>query len=339
MIRIASFNVENLEEDLPLEPGQERRGPTFDERAAVLRPALERMRADIIAFQEVHGQERPGQPRDLLALKALLAPTSYADFTLVTTQTKSSQEPYDKRNLVVALRPDMVVEERIQINQDETPAPEYRRTIGVDEAAKPVRWERPLLCVKIRTPAGREIHILNVHFKSKLAVRDTDLMEDRFTWKSSAAWAEGFFLSSMKRVGAALEARVVIDGIFDADPNAAILIAGDFNALSDEVPVVAIRGRVEDTGNAALSGRVMLPLEDNVPSDKRFTLYHKGKGEMIDHILASRSMVQAFSHTEIHNEFLPDESIAFATDAKFPESDHAPVVAVFDEAVLSNGVA
>jgi hypothetical protein len=34
-------------------------------------------------------------------------------------------------------------------------------------------------------------------------------------------------------------------------------------------------------------------------------------------------------HTEIHNEYLPDESGAFCTDVKFPESDHAPVVAQF----------
>ncbi|MEM9748885.1 MAG: endonuclease, partial [Actinomycetota bacterium] len=33
---------------------------------------------------------------------------------------------------------------------------------------------------------------------------------------------------------------------------------------------------------------------------------------------------------EIHNEILHDESLAFAGDAKFPESDHAPVVAEFE---------
>jgi exonuclease III len=33
---------------------------------------------------------------------------------------------------------------------------------------------------------------------------------------------------------------------------------------------------------------------------------------------------------EIHNELLHDESAAFAIDRKFPESDHAPVVATFN---------
>jgi hypothetical protein len=38
-------------------------------------------------------------------------------------------------------------------------------------------------------------------------------------------------------------------------------------------------------------------------------------------------MLATLEHTEIHNEYLPDESRAFRTNVKFPESDHAPVVA------------
>jgi len=40
----------------------------------------------------------------------------------------------------------------------------------------------------------------------------------------------------------------------------------------------------------------------------------------------------SFIGAEIHNEMIHDESIAFATDNKFPESDHAPMVAEFDAA-------
>ncbi|MEL6236403.1 MAG: hypothetical protein AAFR46_18560 [Pseudomonadota bacterium] len=119
----------------------------------------------------------------------------------------------------------------------------------------------------------------------------------------------------------------------DADPDANVTIAGDFNARSDEVPVMAIRGRVEETGNGAMASRVMVPLEDNVPETSRFTLSHHGHGEMIDHVLASRRMLAAFHHTEIHNEILPDESITFAVDVKFAEPDHAPIVAAFDIAL------
>jgi len=328
MFRLATYNLENLEED----QGPDSQ-PSFAARAAVIRPALERLRADVICFQEINGQERPGQKRDILALKALLAPTRYGAHQLITTKTESGNEAYNERNLVTALPADWQVEDVQQINQDRMEAPVFKRTVLPGEEAKPQRWERPLLCVTARPPQGAPMHILNVHFKSKLATRFDPLMEDRFTWKSASGWAEGFFLSSVKRVGAALEARLVIDDLLDQDPQARIVIAGDFNAKSDEVPVMAIRGRVEETGNGALAGRVMIPLENNVPEPARYTLWHHGKGEMIDHILVSRAMLAAFSHTEIHNEILPDESIAFRGDMDFPEPDHAPVVAAFDDSL------
>lgn len=334
MFRIATFNLENLDGDRLDQNGQPVR-PTLAERAATLRPTLDRLRADILCLQEAHGQETPGAPRDLLALKSVLSATRYAGYTLVSTMTEGTpKQVYDERNLVVAVRPDIAVTAVRQINGEIVPNPVYQRVIAGDPAPKKQGWERPLLHVTLSLPGGQVLHVLNAHFKSKLAVPADNLMLDTFTWMSAAAWAEGFFVSSIKRVGAALEARVVIDRIFDTDPDAAIVIAGDFNANSDEVPVMALRGRVEETGNAALGNRVLVPFERNIPEPARFSLIHQGKGEMIDHILGSRRLVQAFIRAEVHNEVLPDESIAFATDRKFPESDHAPVVAEFDAALL-----
>jgi len=51
---------------------------------------------------------------------------------------------------------------------------------------------------------------------------------------------------------------------------------------------------------------------------------------MLDHLLVSRSMLAHYKGSEVHNELLHDESIAFATETKFPESDHAPVIAEFE---------
>ncbi|MFS4579940.1 endonuclease/exonuclease/phosphatase family protein [Phaeobacter sp. C3_T13_0] len=333
MLRIATYNLENLDEDRFNDNGELIR-PGFAERAPVLRAALERLRADIICLQEVHGQETEGEPRQLLTLQQLVAPTRYADYKTVSTMLKDGSEVYDKRNLVVLVRPDIEVIDQRQINGEVVGHPHYKRQIAGDETPKPQTWERPLQHVTLRLPTGQTLHVLNAHFKSKLAVRHGPSMEDRFTWKSAAAWAEGFFVSSLKRVGAALEARAVVDQIFDNDADAAVILAGDFNALPDEVPVMALRGRVEETGNADLTNRVLLPLENNIPEDKRFTLIHHGKGEMIDHILGSRRMVECFMHSEVHNEGLQDESIAFATDRKFPASDHAPMVVQFDDHLM-----
>jgi len=107
-------------------------------------------------------------------------------------------------------------------------------------------------------------------------------------------------------------------------------VAGDFNADPDEVPVQAIRGDVENTGNAELAGRVLVPIENTVPASSRYTLFHQGHGQMLDHMLVTRNLLAHYRGSEIHNEVLHDESAAFAGDQKFPESDHAPVVATFE---------
>jgi exonuclease III len=51
---------------------------------------------------------------------------------------------------------------------------------------------------------------------------------------------------------------------------------------------------------------------------------------MLDHMLVTRDLLAFYRGSEIHNELLHDESAAFAVDKKFPESDHAPVVATFE---------
>ena len=134
----------------------------------------------------------------------------------------------------------------------------------------------------------------------------------------------------MRRVGQALEVRIVVDELFDALPDALVCVCGDFNADADDVPVAAIRGDVEETGNSALAGRVLAPCERTIAEPARYSLLYHGRGEMIDHVLASRELLAFYRGAEVHNELLHDESVAFAGDVKFPESDHAPVVAEFE---------
>lgn len=198
--------------------------------------------------------------------------------------------------------------------------PQYRKVTAVpaEDNAKDVIWERQTL------------HVLNLHMKSKLPADIEGQKKDNYTWKTASAWAESYFISSMKRVGQALEVRMLVDKIFDDHGEDSFVdVCGDYNADSDSVPVNAIRGSVENTGNPDLSTRVMIPCEGSVSESSRYSLIHHGRGEMIDHILVSRSLLGAYRGTEIHNEALPDESGASRTDVKFPESDHAPVVAEF----------
>jgi predicted extracellular nuclease len=174
------------------------------------------------------------------------------------------------------------------------------------------------------------MHIINVHLKSKIPTDIPGQKVDQFTWRTADAWAEGTFVSSMKRMSQALEVRRLVDQILDTDADARIVVAGDFNATPDEVPVLAIRGAVEDTGNGELAGRVLVPIENTVPEPARYSLFHQGRPQLLDHMLVTRNLLASYRGSEIHNELLHDESAAFADDRKFPESDHAPVVATFE---------
>jgi endonuclease/exonuclease/phosphatase family metal-dependent hydrolase len=322
-VRIATFNLENFDET----PAGQR--PSLAERIALMRPQVVRLRADIACFQEVHGQERTGQPRALLALTELLNDTNLAGASMVSTKP-ADDAVYNERNLVVVTR--LPVLGHQQLRNKLVNEPLYQRLTAVPADTQPtvIGVERPILHVRLDLGTGRVLHVVNVHLKSKIPTDIPGQKIDAFTWRTADAWAEGVFLSSMKRMSQALEVRRLIDQILDTDPEAMIVVAGDFNATPDEVPVMAIRGTVEDTGNADLPTRVLVPIEHTIPEPARYTLYHQGKGQMLDHMLITRNMLAAYRGSEIHNEILHDESAAFATDRKYPESDHAPVVATFD---------
>ncbi len=320
-LRIATFNLENFDD----KSGEV---PALAERIAMMRPQLARIRADVLCLQEVHGQESQGQPRSLLALSTLIQGTMYQNYNLVHTKT-TNNEAYDERNLVVLSR--FQVTNARQLKHDITPKPSYRSVTAVpaQNIAKEISWERPIFYVTLDLGSSRTLHLLNLHMKSKIPSEIAGQKINNYKWRTVSGWAEGYFLASMRRVGQALETRMLIDQIFDGDINAYIAVCGDFNSDSLSVPVNAIRGPVEETGNEDLGPRIMIPCENTIPESSRYSLLHLGRGEMIDHILVSRALLAYYRGTEIHNESLPDESGAFRTDVKFPESDHAPVVAEF----------
>jgi hypothetical protein len=243
-VRIATFNLENFDETAADE------WPSLAERIMLMRPQIARLRATIACFQEVNGQERPNQPRSLLALAELLAGTNLAGGNLASTRT-TNNEVFDVRNLVVATAfPVLSVE---QLRNDLVEPLSYRRLTAnpPDAAAVTIGIERPILHVELDLPNGTQLHVINVHLKSKIPT---------------------------------------------------------------DIP----------------GQKIDRPIEHTVPAPARYTLYHQGHGEMLDHMLITRNLLAHYRGSEIHNEILHDESAAFAIDRKYPESDHAPVVATFD---------
>ena len=343
MFRVATFNAENLTWE------STDRNPGIRERKVELKGLLERLNADVLCLQEIHAQSREGHSskkpkRELRALKELIKGTAYEKYHRACTSLRDHDGvPRAERNLVILSRSS--IDDYKQYNNDQIDSLMYASvmenagTAENDEEGekkrtrnpKKIGWERPVLHATITTK-GHRLHIVNLHLKSRLPTKVKGQVDEKkgWLWHSAAGWAEGYFMSSIKRVGQALETRVILDEIFEKEPNAKVLVCGDFNAEPGEVPVEAICGRVENTGNSDLRDRVLVPCSKSVPKSIRYTHFHHGEGNLLDHILVSKPLLSRFESAEIHNEALHDESLPFATDMKYPESDHAPFVAVFD---------
>jgi predicted extracellular nuclease len=117
--------------------------------------------------------------------------------------------------------------------------------------------------------------------------------------------------------------------MFDAQAHALIAVAGDFNAEDHEVPLKIVVGAEEDTGNGALSSRSLVLLDRTLPDERRWSVLHHGRPQMLDHILASRALHARFRNIDVHNETLSDELVGYARHARSCGSFHAGVVAEF----------
>ena len=325
-MRLATFNLENLDE-------RSRDAPPLEERIAVLRPQLERLRADVLCLQEVNARKPEGDrkaPRLLRALDALFDGTEYRDYHRCVSTLPDGRGPLDVQNLVIASRRPIAYSR--QYWHDLVTPPDYAPATADPpaETALPVRWDRPALHAAIDIGDGRLLHVINLHLRAPLAAVIAGQKEDAFTWKTVSGWAEGFYMATIKRAGQALEARRAVDALFDAEPDALIAVCGDMNAEAREVPLRILRGETEDTANGALAGRSLVALERAVPESVRYTVMHAGQPLMLDHLLASRSLAARVRGIEVHNEALQDEVIGYATIHRAPDSFHAPVVAEFE---------
>ena len=198
-----------------------------------------------------------------------------------------------------------------QILHDFVAPPSYRPLDARDDAAddatrvnadRPIEWDRPILHIILDIGGARPLHIVAVHLRASRAAFVEGQKADAQTWRSMRGWAEGFFLASVKRAGQALEARLLVNSIFDDDPTRSSAVCGDFNADIHETPVRTIRGDEEDAGNPHLAARTLVPIERSVAQSAEFSVVHHGRPQMLDHLPVSRLLLGWYRSVEIHNE-------------------------------------
>ncbi len=323
IMRIATFNLESLD-------AGSKSAASLADRIAILRPQLMRLDADVLCLQEVNSQRtKPRSQRQLIALRELLKETQYSDFECISTTAGETGSVADVHNLVVLSR--YPVTSFRELRNDIVCAPRYQCATAIPRANEtlPITWDRPILHVSLELDNGQALHVFNVHLRAPLASPVRGQKSAPFVWKSSQGWAEGYFLAAIKRAGQALELRLAIDQVLDADPQAFTIVCGDMNVDEHEAPFRIVLAAEEDTGNGKLANRTLVPLERSIAQDRRFTVLHHGRPVMLDHILVSHALLGCFRHIQIHNETIGDELVGFARVDKPPNSYHAPVIAEF----------
>ena len=323
-MRVATFNLDSL--DVP-----PKAQVALEDRILILRPQLERLRADILCLQEINGQRRPGAAhRSLDALDKVLEGTRYQSFARATTLAPDGDGVADVHNLVILSR--WPISDFRSVRNALVPPMSYRAITAVptESGAQQIGFERPILIAGIELFTGGMLTVVNVHFRAPLASPIPGQKESAFVWKSVAGWAEGYALAAWKRTAQALEARLAIDGLMDADSARVIIVAGDFNAEDHETPLKIIVGAEEDTGNGLLAARALVVLDRSLPADRRFSALHHGRPQMLDHILGNRRALAYFQAIEVHNETLGDELVGYGKTRHEAGSFHAPVVAEFE---------
>lgn len=310
-LRLATFNLENLDYSAA-------RRAVFERRLDVLKPLLGELAADVLCLQEINAQKADHDGRRFLALDRLLAGGPYEGYHRATSVRPGTSAPADVHNLVIASRWPIVEQRQlfhdIVAKWSWTPPAEGRSTQGPVEVA----WDRPLLYACIAAPDGAPLHVINLHLRAPRAVPLQEV-------GSSRSFVEGQFLAAQKREGQALEARLFVERLFDADPAARIVVCGDLNSREHDAPMRILRGaRDEDTPDTM--PRILVPLAERVNEARRFSVVHGGRKVLLDHILASPALAAACSCVVILNEGLQDEVTA---QEPILGSLHAPVMASF----------
>ncbi len=145
---------------------------------------------------------------------------------------------------------------------------------------------------------GRRLFILNLHLSSK--VSDDALFGRRQPPRRQ---------SETQRLEQSRAIRAFVDQILDRDPQAAVIVLGDFNDFEFRPPV------------RHLSEGVLVNLVELVPVEDRYSYIFQGFSQTLDHILVSPALADGAEIDMVH------------LNADFPvserASDHDPVIARF----------
>jgi len=204
-----------------------------------------------------------------------------------------------------------------------------------DTGAFTTRMGRGALRITVTSPAGNPVELVTAHLKSKLLTYPGG----RFTPKDEDERARYGAYALYRRAAEAATIRSYANQRLDGHgTQRPLVVLGDMNDTPDAATTQMLLGpggseigtpgeRRPDKGD---SWRLW-NLAPRLPEGERYSRIYRGRGELIDHILISRALLERV--TDVHSlvdRRLPSIDDNPAERRDVPDSDHAPIVATLD---------
>lgn len=310
-LTVATWNLENL--------GRPEDFKDRDEYKAKLSGLAERIttsKATIVGIQEVLSADALQDLIDELEGEWFFELSSFPDDRGIRVGFLSRLPLYDRQDIVEF--------------------PEELEPVKVGDEKSISRMGRGALAVSI-TVDNQTIRLVTAHLKSKLISYPGGRFQPK-TEDERALFA-GYALN--RRAAEAVTVRMYLnDYLADEGQEHATILLGDMNdepqAATTQILVGPQGSEIGSRGAAmpdAGDGYRMFNVEPLLPIEERSTRVYRGRGEIIDHILISRALLDKIKEGSVHalnSDSLPSINDNPKARPLSESSDHAMVIASFE---------
>lgn len=328
--RAMTWNVENLFGPGPGESPADRQ--RFQRKLELLAGAIGRLAPDVVALQEVGGEEPLGGLQQALG---------------GTYPHRATSAFPDGRGIRVAFLSKYAVDERTDMVDFPPGLALDVRGLAATEGPQPInRMSRGALRVRVRK-GGLAVDVITAHLKSKLLTFSRPGGGSSFVPRDEEERARVAGVALARRMAEAVALRVRINGLLEGNDRTPLLLLGDFNDVPEAQTTLILNGPPgSDIGTQSFDrpdrgdDLRLFNLATLIPENRRFSRVERGRQELLDQIFASeeffpigpdnrRRLPQADSHVDFAGR-LPSMGDDPGEREGEVAPDHAPVTASFD---------
>ena len=311
MTVVGTWNLENL-----FKPGADfgpASGAVYREKLGGLATTIVEAGVDVLAVQEV------GDPDALTDLIGLLD----GDWQHVTSEHFEKAHP---------IRVGFLSRLPLEVLADTAAFPvQLGRTQTDDSGTQIAQMGRGALAVQVSAP-GQDLILNACHLKSKLLSFPATGGKSRFSPRDEGERARYAAYALNRRTAEAVTVRALADELLDGEGRTRpVMVLGDLNDEPQAATTQILLGPPGSELGTAGADRPdggdasrLWNLAPRVPDAERYSRIYRGRGELIDHILASQTLLAQTQEVHVvHGQALPSVTDDAPARRNAPASDHA----------------